>query len=180
MAVLITAFLLTGFILVILSYYVVPLGYAFLSFPFGVYFGIFYNNTIAFLHKFTHKTLLIICLAGLMVPYLLSKYLFPQIENNVPYISIVFAKEILWICFTLSLAIFFYSIPARTSPFLKFIGKYSYEIFLLHGVFMIKYDFILFKGPLFLSFWPYFLSILLLSIIMQKMIFNKVQGYTVQ
>ena len=175
--ILITAFLLTGFILVILSYYVVPFGYAFIPFPCGVLLGIFYNNVSEFLHRYKQKTMMMISLAGLILPYLLSGYMFPQIENKIPYISIVFTKELLWVCFTLSLILFFYSIPSRTSPFLKFMGKYSYEIFLFHGVFMIKYDFILFHGPLFLSFWPYFIFILLVSIISQKMIFNKVQGY---
>jgi len=151
------------------------------SVPCGVLLGIFYDNAVRILHKYNNpKTLLIVSMAGLVLPYVLSGYLFPQIENNVPYISIVFAKEFLWVCFASSMLLFFHSIPARTSLFLEFIGKYSYEIFLFHGVFMIKYDFILFKGPLYLTFWPYFVFILLISIITQKIIFDKIQGYIAQ
>ena len=169
-------FLLTAFILIILNYYLVHLGYAFLSFPCGVLLGIFYKKVNVFLHKYTHKTLLIFSLAGLILPYLLSGYLFPQIKNTLPYISIVFANEILWVFFTINIFIFFFSLHSYTSPFLQFTGKYSYEIFLFHGVFMIKYDFILFTCPLFLSFWPYFFFILFISLIMQKFLFNKIQG----
>jgi len=55
-----------------------------------------------------------------------------------------------------------------TSSFLELIGIFSYEIFLLHLPFMIKYDFILFRLPLEFSFFIYFAVICLLSYFLRK------------
>lgn len=42
------------------------------------------------------------------------------------------------------------------SPFLFFLGSISYELYLVHVPFLIKYDFLLFRPPYFLSFFIYF------------------------
>ena len=54
------------------------------------------------------------------------------------------------------------------SRLLSGLGKYSYEIYLLHFPFMAGYDFFLFRKPLFISFFAYCLFILFLSYILKK------------
>jgi peptidoglycan/LPS O-acetylase OafA/YrhL len=54
------------------------------------------------------------------------------------------------------------------SKFLIFLGTYAYEIYLLHGPFMVKYDFFLFREPLHISFFFYFSLILILAFVLAK------------
>ncbi len=54
------------------------------------------------------------------------------------------------------------------SLFLVFLGKYSFEIFLLHLPFMVKYDFVLFRKPLVLSSLLYLAVLIALSVALQK------------
>lgn len=171
----ITAFIITGLVLVCFNYYFNILGYAFMSFPCGIIIAVYYDNICKKLEQINHRILLIASISCVLVTYTSSEFLFPQIENIIPYIGIVYFQEFLWVYFTFCISIIIYVIPSYTSPFLKFIGKYSYEIFLFHGVFMIKYDFILYKGPLYFTFWPYFLFIILISVTIKKLIFNKAQ-----
>jgi len=54
------------------------------------------------------------------------------------------------------------------SHFLNFIGKISFELYLLHGMFMYSFDFILFRGNIAITFFIYFLFICLASLILNK------------
>ena len=168
-------FLFAGIILFIINYYIIPIGYAIMSFPFGIINGILYSNISHYLNKIKSYSL-IVSLITFSLIFCIDNSIFSIIQNYVPYIFLAFAQELLWALFPINLFLFLYSFPSFTSPFLKFIGKYSYEIFLFHGVFMIKYDFILFRAPLYLSFWPYLLLIIIMSIIMRKFIFDKIQA----
>lgn len=56
----------------------------------------------------------------------------------------------------------------RLSTFYTFIGKISFEIYLIHGAFMYSYDFILYKLPLPISFLIYLGFIIILSIYLHK------------
>ena len=51
---------------------------------------------------------------------------------------------------------------------LQFLGKYSFEMYLLHFPFMVYYDFILFRRPLVFFFFVYALFILLLSVAFRR------------
>ena len=55
----------------------------------------------------------------------------------------------------------------------EYLGKISYELFLIHGAFMYSYDFILYKLPLQYSFFIYMVFIVALSVILKK-VFNQV------
>ncbi|MHB8130226.1 MAG: acyltransferase family protein [Mobilitalea sp.] len=55
------------------------------------------------------------------------------------------------------------------SSFLLLLGNYSYEIYLLHGPFMVKYDFILFRKPIYLSFLVYLFFLVVLSFILSRL-----------
>ena len=54
------------------------------------------------------------------------------------------------------------------SRFLVFMGKYSFEIFLLHLPFMVKYDFILFRKPFVVTGLVYLGVIIFMAVIVQK------------
>jgi len=61
------------------------------------------------------------------------------------------------------------------SSLLSILGKYSFEIFLIHLPFMQKYDFLLFRKPLILYFPLYLLLILLGSIVFKKVVATTVK-----
>ncbi|MCI5165720.1 MAG: acyltransferase [Candidatus Electrothrix sp. GM3_4] len=61
------------------------------------------------------------------------------------------------------------------STFLLFIGTYSYEIYLLHAPFMVKYDFFLYRKPFVIYFFFYFVVLLILSYMLSK-ISNMING----
>jgi peptidoglycan/LPS O-acetylase OafA/YrhL len=166
-----------GVILVVVNYYITSLGYAFLSFPCGVLIGFYYERLCSYLKRYTRGTLLMISIAGLTASYLTCEYMFAKIGNSVPFISVVFGREILLVGVGFWLMVTAYSAGRYRSSFLMFIGRYSYEVFLLHGIFMIKYDFWLFRSELFLSFWPCFVLIMLSAMFMRNVIFNRVQEY---
>jgi len=54
------------------------------------------------------------------------------------------------------------------SYFLNFVGEISFELYLLHGMFMYSFDFILFRGNVAVTFWIYFIAICLLSLFFRK------------
>ncbi len=54
------------------------------------------------------------------------------------------------------------------SAILKFLGRHSFEMYLLHFPFMVYYDFFLFRRPLVVFFFIYSFWILLLSIVLQR------------
>lgn len=54
------------------------------------------------------------------------------------------------------------------SIFLSFIGKISFELYLLHGMFMYSFDFILFRGNIAVTFLIYFIAICLASLILKQ------------
>jgi hypothetical protein len=55
------------------------------------------------------------------------------------------------------------------SYFLSFIGEISFELYLIHGMFMYSFDFILFRGNIALTFFIYFTSICIVSLGFRKL-----------
>ncbi|MBD2214433.1 acyltransferase family protein [Nostoc linckia FACHB-104] len=55
------------------------------------------------------------------------------------------------------------------SVFLNWIGDIAFELYLLHGMFMYSFDFILFRGNISITFFIYFIVICLASIIFKKL-----------
>ncbi len=71
----------------------------------------------------------------------------------------------------IALAVFVVNLLASynlTSGFLALVGSLSYELFLLHWPFMVKYDFVLFRMPLKFSFIIYFALLLLLAYVLRR------------
>jgi peptidoglycan/LPS O-acetylase OafA/YrhL len=165
--ILIFSFFIIGITTTLLNYYILHLGYALLSFPFGVFLGINHDQINKILKNITKRKLwILILIFGLALSYFGIRTIIPKISNMIPYIFIVFAEEVLYILF--STCLIFITLEFNTSKLMQYIGKYSYDIFLLHGAFMVKYDTILFRGPIVFTFWFYFIIILIMSILFQR------------
>jgi len=87
----------------------------------------------------------------------------PEIVAN-SFLSIYAILSAISIILFISLLIQF----SLYSYFLNFIGKISFELYLLHGMFMYSFDFILFRGNISITFFIYFLFICLASLILNK------------
>jgi peptidoglycan/LPS O-acetylase OafA/YrhL len=57
----------------------------------------------------------------------------------------------------------------QISLFFNFLGKISFELFLVHGALMYSYDIILFRFPLYFSFFLYLGFIIFLSYLLNKL-----------
>ena len=89
-------------------------------------------------------------------------------------ITAIFIKNISGICcaFTIFLLVSLMLKYNLYSAFLSVIGDISFELYLLHGMFMYSFDFILFRGNISVMFFIYFILIFLISIIFKK--FNSI------
>ena len=74
------------------------------------------------------------------------------------------------VAFILFLIFFVGLLEARglKSGMLQFLGKYSFEVYLLHFPFMVYYDFFIFRKPLVFFFFVYAIFVLLLSVLLQR------------
>jgi len=169
------AFTAIAFLLFLISYYVYDLGYAFFSFPCGIWLALYHEQVSKLLAQYRTNTIKIYSIICIVCIYLFVQKILPVLSSYVPSIFISLSREMMWILFSLAILLFVNALSPFSSGFLKYAGKYSYAIFLLHGPLMIKYDFILFKETLLVSFWLYLLCILTISMLMQNFIFNKVQ-----
>lgn len=172
----VTALFIIATGLFLFSYYVHYIGYAFLSFPFGVLIGLYFEE-INYGLKTVNKTLLLgIAFILLVVCYLLGKKILPQLFHHFPDVGLLYANEFIYIIFTIAFFIVGNQYLKKRSYFLSFVGKYSYEVFLIHGILMIKYDFILFRGPLIITFWVALLVVISISAMMNRFLFIKAQN----
>lgn len=60
----------------------------------------------------------------------------------------------------------------KYSNFLNWIGDFSYELYLIHGMFMYSFDFILFRGNIAITFFIYFLLICIFSLCLKQVSSN--------
>jgi len=179
----ITFLIICGIIVYIFEHCITHLDwYQIFAFPIGCTCAYYYENINNLLKKLTK----IYCflLPGLIVltSILCKPLLFQYQLFNFPYIIIKLLRECNSILLNFGLIIFIALLNAKKyySPFLHFCGKISYELFLLHGAFLIKYNPIIgpinksillaYKFIIFLGF------IIILSYLIQKMIniFHKI------
>ncbi|WP_163337113.1 acyltransferase [Desulfopila sp. IMCC35008] len=164
----------TGVLLVWGNYYYLNIGYAFLSFPCGVWLALYYDTVHAWYLRFNRKMLLLSAVSAIMVNYLFQSYLYDRIDIFLPSVGVAFISECSWILVSLSLIVIGLLLMPYHSLLLSNFGTYSYSIFLLHGCLMVKYDFILYRGYLFITFWIYLLFVIFLSINVEKYVFRKI------
>jgi len=139
-----------------------------LVFPLGVIIGVYRKGIFSFFDSWlqSHKVSFIISLVILFVGYDYLTYM--SINLTLP-IKVVFnaLKNISLIMSVLMLSCIFDVIRFELR-FLLLLGKYSYEIFLLHYPFMVSYNFLLSKQPLSLYFIAYLVLLVFMSIALQK------------
>jgi peptidoglycan/LPS O-acetylase OafA/YrhL len=148
------------------------------AFPTGVLIGSFYDK-IKTAQKWALKRRNAAVSLGVLILILvfIARIVLNSFQKQIVPItsSIIFYlvnTEIFGLVITISLMTVL-SLTQITSKFLDFIGKYSYAIFLVHVPLMLNYDFILFRGPLYITVWIYFAMIVLIAVILQKYVFSK-------
>lgn len=133
-----------------------------IAFPAGVIFGKYHSVIVLFLKRNIQHQII------LWIPVFVLLFIFFRWDSWVPLNKIIIMLRPLFFIIPVILLLMIWEKINYQSRFLEFLGKYSYEIFLLHYPFMVKYDFILFREPLYISFFVYFVFILMLSYVLSK------------
>ncbi len=134
-----------------------------LCFPIGVVISLYkeeINDCLQLFHKKTLFRKIIIFISLMFV----MDYFVGASPPDVPLlynVSVCVHKLIMTLLILLLFIVFFSS---RVSAFYHFIGGISYELYLLHGFFMYSYDFILFKYPIYFSFFIYLFFMIIMSL----------------
>jgi len=144
-----TAFILLGIshFLLPVNYYILHLEwYQFIAFPVGCLLAAYYNK-IQIIYK-NNRVISVYAATVTLLCILFYKYcmgheeLFNKVYGAIPNILLVYFAEVNGIFLCVALAVLVLRVLETGFHFniLLLLGKYSYEIFLLHGVFLIKYD----------------------------------------
>jgi len=167
-----------AFNLQLLNYYVLHLSwYHFFSFPVGCYLAFYHKKILTYYKEYK---LMFIFLAISGMTYVLMYKFFMGDENihsivveTIPNIILVYVSEGNGLIMSISCLILLSQVIERgySSKILLFLGKYSYELFLLHGIFLIKYNPII-KGhmafDILIQFSTFFLFITGISVLIHK------------
>ncbi len=135
-------------VLFVFDYYVTHFGwYQIFAFPAGVLLGLFYEPVKNF---FNRHVWLLTCLSCVMFCCILvfKIYSYQVIEPYIPSIVFKAVREGTSILLCLCMICIFALVgrQGRVSVFLTFLGGISYEIFLLHGPFLVKYNPVIYPG----------------------------------
>ena len=135
-------------VLFIADYYIFHFGwYQLFSFPAGCLAGKYRKVLFKILGNRLKEAAI---LAGILfIFYIYYKAnLSSALSLSVPWIVYKFIGEILTVLFTVCFVIFvaMYGVVFGKSYFLQFIGIVSYELFLLHGAFLVKYNPVISNG----------------------------------
>ncbi|GEM_PF-1245659 len=164
-------------LLIMVDYYLIHLGWSkYLAFPAGCLLGSHVHNIIELLKKYQQITALLI-LSSLGI-FLTVKYvLVSEITHSLPSIVRVAITEINSLILTLFLIGNFIKLGDKgmQSRFLDFIGAYSYEIFLIHGPLLVKYNPVFsmtvnYGYPIILSFFMLMICIISVATILQRIL----------
>jgi membrane-bound acyltransferase YfiQ involved in biofilm formation len=139
-------FIVIATILLPLNYYIFHFGwYQFISFPIGCLLAIHYDKLQTIYRE--NKFIIISSIIGIL--YVISYKIFMNydfihaiVTNAIPNILLAYLDEVNSVLISISTIFIFGKVTESgfNSKALLFFGKYSYEIFLLHGVFLIKYN----------------------------------------
>lgn len=176
-----------AFILMPIHYYLFKFGwYQFLSFPVGCFLGIYYDKIIQFCSNNKYSILAFSVFGVIYVvayKILMSRELvYKAILDVVPNLFLLYMSEFNSLVFSFSCIILVGEFCGKgfRSNLLIVLGKHSYEIFLLHGVFLIRYNPIIIGHNSFeivVQFFLFFTFIVLISIFTKKihLLFNEIR-----
>ncbi len=165
--------LLIAVIVLPLDYYVFHFGwYQIFAFPVGCILGFYHDSIHSVFLRYANK-FLIFSLIIIMIKIAYEIFIFKIIIGIFPFILCKFSSEIMSLLFSFSLlfVIAYIGSSQYYSRFLVFMGAISYELFLLHGAFLVKYNPVISSGApvlLIAQFVIYFMGVILLSIIFQR------------
>ena len=171
-------FIIITSIILPIDYYILHFGwYKFYSFPVGCIVGI-YIVPIESLWQKNRKTIVTITIFALIFVLIYkitssNKYIHTAIYAFVPNIFMAYINDGASIVISSSIFILFISVSSKgyISIFLLFLGRYSYELFLLHGAFLIKYNPFIndkSKNYMLFSFIIFFIFIIGMSFFLSK------------
>lgn len=133
-------------------------------FPMGKSVGIFYIISICAMYFFYRKKIILEKIS-LIILFVISTTMF-SLNDTFVYVSLS-AFSLFSILFTVFII---NNIKLnKISIVFEFLGKISFELYLIHGALMYSYDFILFKMPIQISFILYLIVIICISIILNKL-----------
>jgi membrane-bound acyltransferase YfiQ involved in biofilm formation len=160
------------------DYYLLHFGwYKFFSFPIGCMIGIYFEpiEKLWQRHKKTMITIASLALISALFYKIITndKHIHTVIYDLVPNIFMAYINDGVSMIISFSIFILFISVSSRgyVSKLLLFLGRYSYELFLLHGAFLIKYNPFLNEGTknyILFTFIIFFIFITGLSFILSK------------
>ncbi|MBI5056285.1 MAG: acyltransferase [Nitrospirae bacterium] len=146
----------------------------YIVFPVGVLLGLYSNRLFKFLSVF-NTFLLTVCMAAAFFVYVAIYYSGKDVawlpkSGLVNMDSVIFLKKISPVFLILAISVFG-SILDKVklkSKALIYLGRNSFEIYLLHMPFIGSYDFFLFRKPLAVYFFVYISFVLLLSFLLKR------------
>ncbi len=142
---------------------------------FSFFTGCFMGRHLESIKTIILKKSFIIGLAGLtgiIAVLLLNLYVSIFLRDSLPYIISLLFEEAKSIIFSLSIisVVFYVGTWGIMSHFLNLLGKISYELYLIHGAFLIKYNFFFGKNDFqIFSFIFYFCILIFTSLILHHM-----------
>ena len=129
----------------VLDYYFFQFGwYQFFSFPLGCFIGYKYENFSAWI--FRNRNNLKFYAVGLLSIVIIYKATAKTILTKyLPFILVTALSELssLFFCFSIILIVSATGLRHRFFRLPNYIGSISYELFLLHGAFLVRYNFFL-------------------------------------
>ena len=153
------------------DYYITQFGwYQIFSFFAGCFIGVYYEpiQRIVIKRKTVSGILGIVGVIGVIV---LNIFISKPIKEIFPFIFTLGVEEIKSVIFSISVILIVYYLGSfdLSCRFLEMTGKVSYELFLLHGIFLVKYNpFISVEYSTVIGFICYFAFIFFIAYIFQR------------
>jgi membrane-bound acyltransferase YfiQ involved in biofilm formation len=159
-----------GLAVFLLDYYLFNVGWSqFFAFPFGCFLAKYQDRIGLHLTCSRGRKAGVVALAALclIVRVGCSGSLFAGLHLH--SVIVLFISDLASATFSISVILIFGFLQGFYSRFLILFGRYSYEIFLLHGVFLIKYNPIIAFGSVAWTFLLFLFFMLILSWTMNRL-----------